>query len=32
LIISVFCERTADPHAGEQIIGDISRSALAAVT
>jgi len=31
LIISIFCERQADPHLGEQIIGDISRAALEAV-
>jgi beta-lactamase class A len=32
LIISVFCERLADAHRGEQIIGDIARAALVAVT
>jgi beta-lactamase class A len=30
-IISVFCEQQADPHLGEQIIGDISRAALQAM-
>jgi beta-lactamase class A len=29
LIISVFCERPANPHAGEEIIGEVSRAALA---
>jgi beta-lactamase class A len=29
LIISVFCEQHGEPHLGEQIIGDVSRAALA---
>jgi beta-lactamase class A len=32
LAIAVFCEQPPDPHAGEEIIGDIARAALAAVT
>ena len=32
LILSVYCEKPADPLAGEQIIGDIARAALAAVS
>lgn len=30
LIVSVFCEGLADQHVGEQVIGDISRAAMAA--
>jgi hypothetical protein len=29
LILAVFCEGMADAHAGEQIIGDVARAALA---
>lgn len=29
LIIAVYCEGLADPHTGEQVIGEISRAALA---
>ena len=31
LVVSVFCERQADPHLGERIVGDISRAALETV-
>ena len=32
LVLAVFCEAVADPLHGEQIIGDVSRAALEAVT
>jgi beta-lactamase class A len=32
LILSAFCENPPDPHAGEAIIGDLSRAALRAVS
>ena len=30
VIVAVFCEGSSDPHAGEQIVGDIAHAALAA--
>lgn len=32
LILSIYCEKPVDPLAGEQIIGDIAKAALAAVS